>query len=119
MMSAPAGIYNIIADQGATFTRQLTWKDSAGAPVNLTSYTARMQLRPSVDAAGAAVLELTTENNRIVLGGTAGTIDLTVPAAAMGSVAADTYAYDLEMVFGSVVTRLVQGSFDLRGEVTR
>jgi hypothetical protein len=119
MMSAPAGIYNITADQGATFTRQLTWKDSAGSAVNLTSYTARMQLRPSVDAAGAAVLELTTENNRIVLGGTAGTIVLTVPASAMGSVAADTYAYDLELVEGSVVTRLVQGSFELRGEVTR
>jgi hypothetical protein len=119
MMSAPAGTYNITADQGATFTRQLTWKDSAGSAVDLTSYTARMQLRSSVDAAGAAVLELTTENNRIVLGGTAGTISLSVPAAAMGSVAADTYAYDLELVSGLVVTRLVQGSFDLRGEVTR
>jgi hypothetical protein len=118
-MSAPAGIYNIVADQGATFARQLTWKDTAGAPVDLTAYTARMQLRTAIDATGAAVLELTTENNRIVLGGTAGTIDLTVAATAMAAVAASTYVYDLELVDGSVVTRLVQGTFELRGEVTR
>jgi hypothetical protein len=118
-MTAPAGIYNIVADQGATFTRQLTWKDSAGSAVNLTGYTARMQVRSAIDATGAAVLELTTENNRIVLGGTAGTINLTVAATATEPVPAKTYVYDLELVSGSVVTRLVQGTFELRGEVTR
>ena len=118
-MSSFAGIYNIIADQGATFTRQLTWKDTDGSAINLTGYTARMQLRSSVDASGAAVLELTTENNRIVLGGTAGTIDLSVSAASMGSVTANTYVYDLELVSGAVVTRLVQGTFQVRAEVTR
>ena len=116
-MSAPAGVYNIITDQGATFTRQLTWKDSSGALVNLTSYTARMQLRNDVQA-GSAVLELTTENNRIVLGGTAGTIDLSVAASSMG-IGAAIYVYDLELVSGSVVTRLVQGTFEIRAEVTR
>jgi hypothetical protein len=117
MMSAPAGVYNITADQGATFVRQLTWKDSAGTPINLTSYTARMQLRDGIQA-GSAVLELTTENNRIVLGGTAGTIDLSVSASSM-TLGAATYVYDLELVTGSVVTRLVQGTFLVRGEVTR
>jgi hypothetical protein len=119
MMTAPAGTYNITADQGATFTRQLTWKDSAGSAVNLTGYTARMQLRQSIDASGAAVLSLTTENNRIVLGGTAGTIDLSVTATTMETVSPYTYVYDLELITGSVVTRLVQGTFEVRGEVTR
>jgi hypothetical protein len=118
-MTAPAGTYNITADQGATFVRQLTWRDPAGSAIDLTTYTARMQVRPSVDAAGAAVLELTTENGRIALGGTAGTINLTVAATAMAEIPADTFVYDLEMVNGSIVTRLVQGSFNVRGEVTR
>jgi hypothetical protein len=118
-MSAPAGIYNIIADQGATFTRQLTWNDSTGSAVNLTGYTARMQVRNSIDAAGAATLSLTTENGRIVLGGTAGTITLSAEATATQAVTAGSYVYDLELVSGSTVTRLVQGSFTLRGEVTR
>ena len=118
-MGACAGKYNIIADQGATFTRQLTWKDTDGDPVDLTGYTARMQLRSQIDASGAAVLELTTENNRIVLGGTAGSINLSVAATAMAEISAATYVYDLELVSGSVVTRLVQGTFEIRGEVTR
>jgi hypothetical protein len=118
-MASPAGIYNIIADQGATFTRQLTWNDSSGSAVDLTGYTARMQVRTSIDAAGAATLSLTTENGRIVLGGTAGTITLTAEATATQAVTAGAYVYDLELVSGSTVTRLVQGSFTLRGEVTR
>lgn len=118
-MTSPAGSYDIVADQGATFTRVITWKDSLGTPVDLTNYTARMQLRSQIDSAGAAVFELTTENNRISLGGTAGTITLTAAATATAAVAADTYVYDLELVTGSTVTRLIQGSFELRGEVTR
>jgi hypothetical protein len=118
-MAAPAGIYNIIADQGSTFTRQLTWNDSAGSPVNLTGYTARMDVRTSIDAAGAAVLSLTTTNGRIVLGGSAGTINLSAEATATQAVEAGNYVYDLEVVSGSTVTRLVQGSFVVRGEVTR
>jgi len=118
-MAAPAGIYNIICDQGSTFTRQLTWKDSAGSAVNLTGYTARMDVRTSIDAAGAAVLSLTTTNGRIVLGGTAGTINLSAEATATQAVQSGNYVYDLELVSGSTVTRLVQGSFVVRGEVTR
>ena len=75
----PAGLYNIIADQGATLSRTVTWKDSAKNPINITGYTARMHVRELVTSA-STVLELTTENNRITLGGTAGTITLTVSA---------------------------------------
>ena len=118
-MASPAGIYNIIADQGSTFSRQLTWNDSNGSAVNLTGYTARMDVRTSIDAAGAAVLSLTTTNGRIVLGGSAGTINLSAEATATQAVESGNYVYDLELVSGSTVTRLVQGSFVLRGEVTR
>ena len=45
-----AGIYDIIIEQGATFTLSATWKDSAGAAINLTSYSARMQVRPGMKA---------------------------------------------------------------------
>ena len=117
-MAAPAGQYHIITDQGATFTRQLTWKDDTGAAVNLTGYTARMQLRTSVQN-DSVVLELTDSNGRIALGGTAGTITLTVTAADMTTLPPLKYVYDLELVNGAVVTRLVQGTFTVRPEVTR
>lgn len=113
-----AGTYNIIADQGATFQRTITWKDSTGALVNLTAYTARMQVR-SIVSSSTVALDLTTENGRITLGGAAGTITLNVPASAMDDVAGGSYAYDLELVSGATVTRLLMGSFTVRSEVTR
>ena len=106
-------------DQGATFSRAITWQDSQAVPVNLTGYTARMQVRDEVDSASAA-LSLTTENSRISLGGTAGTITLLVSATDTAAVAAGEYIYDLELVSGAgTVTRLIQGCFTVDGEVTR
>lgn len=114
----PAGIYNITAEQGATFTRTITWKNSAGTPINLTGYTARMQVRREYSAT-VADLTLTTENGGITLGGALGTIVLSAQASTTASLAAGSYVYDLELVLGNVVTRLVQGNFLVNAEVTR
>ena len=114
----PAGLYDIVAEQGATLDRVITWRDSAGALIDLTSYTARMQVRNDYQST-TVVLDLTTENGGITLGGALGTITLTASATAMADIASGTYVYDLEMVLGSVVTRLVQGSFAVNVEVTR
>lgn len=114
----PAGIYNITAEQGATLTRTVTWKNSVGDPINLTGYTARMQVRADYDST-TAVLTLTTENGGITLGGSAGTIVITATATATAALSASTYVYDLELVLGSTVTRLIQGSFVVNAEVTR
>jgi hypothetical protein len=110
-----AATYNILADQGATFSRVLTWNTSAGTPVNLNGYTAKMQVR-TVDN-NTLGIELSTINGRIALGGAAGTITLTVAATDMGF-EAGAHVYDLEMTVGTTTTRLVQGSFELRPEVT-
>lgn len=116
---ATAGIYNISADQGSTFARQLTWKDKNSNPVNITNYTARMQVRVT-RMSDDIILSLTTENNRIALGGSAGTVNLTVSAADMTNVVPGQYFYDLELVSsGGVVTRLLKGTFKVSAEVTR
>lgn len=114
-----AGIWNILAEEGATFSRTITWRDSNEALVNLSGFTARMQVRPTIDDDQTAVLALTTENGRILLGGTSGTVTLTVTSGDM-NIAEGQYVYDLEMVSGtSTVTRLVQGTFVVNGEVTK
>lgn len=113
-----AGFYSITCDQGATLEVLLTYLDSDGAAVNLTGYTARMQVRTEVTAA-TATLTLTTENGRIALGGAAGTVALTVPAIDTAAVAAREYVYDLELVNGATVTRIIEGAFTVRAEVTR
>jgi hypothetical protein len=115
----PAGIYNIVADQGATLSRVFTWTDSAKKPYDITGYTARMHVRPTVEST-TLTLELTTENGRILLGGGEGTVALYIAANNMVTVAEGKYVYDLELSApGGIVTRLVQGNFVVRPEVTR
>ena len=117
-MGCVAGDYDIIADQGATFTRNLHWFDPAGDPVNLTDYTARMQVRQRF-VSTSTVLSLTSSSG-ITLAGASGVITITASATVMADIAAGEYVYDLELVSGGgVVTRLLMGSFTVRPEVTR
>lgn len=110
-----AGIVNLTADQGATFTQRLTWKID-GNPVNLTGYTARMKVKNIVR--NFEVISITSSSG-ITLGGSAGTIDMLVSAADMTRIVAGKYSYDLELVSpGGVVTRLVKGTFTVTPEVT-
>ena len=112
-----AGTYNIITDQGTTFSRVLTYKDNAGIPINLTNYTAKMQVRPATDSS-TVLVELSTANGRITLGGALGTITLNAPASVM-DFEGGVYVYDLELTTGASVTRVVMGSFTNRAEVTK
>lgn len=113
-----AGTYLITADQGATFTRTIIWKDGNNVPVNLAGYTARMQVRKDYFSTVAS-LTLTTENGRITLGGSTGSVVLLVSAADMTLLESNMYVYDLELEIGGVVTRLIQGTFTVNAEVTR
>ncbi len=122
-----AANHTITAEQGATYAQIFTCEDSAGVAVDLTGWTARMHVRDSY-ASEAKLLELTTENGGITLGGAAGTVSVLATAAQMAAIAvADTpgappsrsCVYDLELINGSVVERLLNGKFLITREVTR
>lgn len=115
----PAATHDILIEQGATFKLSLVWKDSAGAPFNLTGYTARMQARGALTS-NEVLLDLTSTNGAITLGGTAGTIDIKISATLTAALQAPRGVYDLEIVSPSGdVTRLIQGAFSVSKEVTR
>ena len=108
--------YNITAYQGATYSLDMTWR-IGGTAVNLTSYTAAMQVKENASST-ASVLSL-TNGSGITLGGTAGTIGISVAASTMGSATPGNYVYDLELNSGGQVTRLIQGGFAIQAEVTK
>lgn len=113
-----ATTYDLLIEQGATFSQVITYKES-GVAVNLTGYTARMQVRSTLESA-EALIELTTANGRIALGGAAGTITLTISATDTAALTAGRGVYDLELVSGSgIVTRLLQGVATISRNVTR
>lgn len=117
-----AASLDIEIEQGATFQKNLVWKDSTGAPINLTGYTARMMVRYKV-ADAAPILTFTTENGGITLGGALGTINITGLASltdAIPTTKVKTAVYDLELVSSTgVVTRLIEGKAIIIPQVTR
>ena len=77
-----------------------------------------MQIRETVDST-TTIHESTTANNEIVLGGIAGTITFSISAVTTAAFTFDCGVYDLELVNGNDVTRLLRGDVVLSKEVTR
>ena len=110
-----SGPVKFTAKQGDTFHRQVTWSGDSG-PINLTGYTARMQLRTSYTS-NTAVLSL-TQASGLTLGGAAGTIDINITSIQTTALAVGTYVYDLEMTSGSEVTTILEGTFVVTAQAT-
>ena len=124
-----AGRYSFVIEQGATTNFQINWNDETGTPVDLTGYGARMQIRPAIESSEVFISlssSLQSDGTGLNLSGSNGITPL-----ASGSVAVyisaysssllnfgDAY-YDLEMVNGNEVTRLLEGRVQLSKNVTR
>jgi phage tail sheath gpL-like len=94
------------------------YTDSNDAPVNLTGYTAAMQLRQNYNSE-VADLTLTTANGGISIVGATGTITITATAVQTGLLDPGFYVYDLELTSGSNISRLIQGQLTVAEQVTR
>jgi len=115
-MPGTASIYNGIIDQGATWTVNIVYYDYNNVPVDLTGYSARMQLRSKYDS--SAVLTLSTATGEIVITGPTGQIAITASATQTQAIASGIYVYDLELTSGAEITRLIQGQMTVRENVT-
>ena len=65
------------------------------------------------------IISINTENSGIVLGGTAGTINLNISSTRTATFIAKDYVYDLELISSGNVYRLIEGKFIVTPEVTR
>ena len=121
---ASAGIHHFLCDQGATFRKTITLKESDGSLVNLNGYTARMKIKDEVG--GTLIKSLTSASGGgLSIGGSAGNnangeIDILISASDTTSFSAPiTAVYDIETVTsGSIVDRILQGKFVINPEVT-
>jgi hypothetical protein len=123
-----AGKYSFTIEQGSTFERELIYQDSTGVPINLTNYSARMQIRPSP---GSSTLYLTLSSSLRsdgtglnmngltgVIPTTSGTIGIVISAATSSLLTFDEAAYDLEIYSGSYASRIIEGKVKLSKEIT-
>ena len=128
-----AGKYSFIIEQGTTTTFEVVYKDSTGVPVDLTGYTARMQVRPGI---GSDLVYLTLSSSLSPCGTglnmsgsngttppTSGSIGIYISAASSSLLTFNQARYDLELASGSgncaVVTRLIEGNIKISKEITR
>jgi hypothetical protein len=122
-----AGRYSFIIEQGSTFTRQIQYLDGTGSPVDLTDYSARMQIRQSHDSS-TTIVSLTdtigSDGSGLVITAASGTIDIKLSAYSSSLLSFGGEAvFDLEIYSGSGVSqytkRLIEGKVKLSKEVTR
>jgi len=129
-----AGRYPIYIEQGTTIDFEVQYKDSTGAPVDLTGYGARMQIRPTVTSE-TVYLSLTSNLNPdgtgINMSGsapykppTSGSLGIYIASCTSSLLDFGDAVYDLE-IFAPTdsncpeVTRILQGPVRLSKEVTR
>lgn len=111
---------NLTIYQGETYSVSFTWQEPDGTPIDLSAYTARMQIRrnyadadrsePVLDITDADSITLDDEGNILITV----TDDVTEAIAA-----AHGYVYDLELAHDGVVTKLLAGTVNVLPEVTR
>ncbi len=108
--------------QGALFNQIIVYRDTNSGPIDLTGYTAEMQIRAYKDAPDPALLTLNTSNGYLTLGGTAGTITIAVNGVITDALDFDWGYYDLELYPAGDVDntiRVLEGRIELSKQITR
>lgn len=120
-----AGQLTLTIEQGTTFLRIFTIKDSAGNPVNLTGYDLRGQIRETYSSS-AVIISFNFEIHEPLNGkfkmslSPTETSSIPVEAASSFKKSLTKYAYDVELVAPSgSIERLIEGVAQISPEVTR
>ena len=113
-----AAHYDMEIEKGTTFKYTLSYTDSTNNPINLTGYTAKMQIREQY-ISSEILAELSSANGKITINGTQGKILLNVPAHETDDYIWMSGVYDLVIISsGGEVTRLLEGGVSVSQNVT-
>lgn len=118
-MDCAVSTNNLRIDQGSRFHLTFRVLDN-GSPADLTGYTARMQIRPSVSDA-TVLAEYTTANNMLVINTGDSTVTIAVPSSETEAYTGwVTGVYDLEIVSSTNdAIRISEGWVKVTPQVTR
>ena len=110
-----AGKYDIVIDQGSDFAIEVQIQQNS-ANVNLSTHSARAQLRPTPTSSTK-----TADFTCSITNASQGKIKMSLSNSTTASIANGKYYYDLELVntSDSSVTRLIEGVARVTPEVTR
>jgi len=103
---------NLVIDQGATFSTDLTLTDENGDALNLNGYTANSQLRKWYTSTNSVSFSTTTNNS-------IGVVTLSLSSNQTAALTAGRYVYDVEISDGTTISRIVEGIVTVTPNVTR
>ncbi len=100
-MATPAQ-WDIVIYSGSKYDVTLTVRNAAGAAQSLVGYSAKMQIRTTPETTGTPIMEAlhsgADPNARLVLGGSAGTVQIIIPATVSSSWTFTNAYYSLELL---------------------
>jgi hypothetical protein len=105
---------HIICRRGDSFRLELTFKNEAGAALDLTGYTWKMDVRND-DLAASTILN---DTDFSYSGNSSGILTVTATAATMAGVVGGTYVYDLQSTNSGSVKTWIRGAFKVNEDVT-
>ena len=111
-----AAIANLIIDQGANFSSDVTVKDANGNAFDLTGYTTQAKMAKGYQSTKTrSDITCTIANDP-----TTGVVTLSLTPVATGALDAERYVYDLEITktASGAVTRVIEGIITVRPQVT-
>jgi len=125
-----AGRYSFVIEQGATLNLNVQWNDPDDNPISLEGCHARMQIRPDITS-NVVLMQLSSSlsdscGTGLNLSGSdgitpvqSGSIGIIISAYSSSLLDFNEAYYDLEIVNGCEVTRLLEGKVKLSKNVTR
>jgi hypothetical protein len=135
-----AGKYSFTIEQGSTLNFEIQYKDAVGNPIDLTGYSAFMQIRSGYSGSNCSVTYLSfpslsgsqysngfpSGSSFLSMSGsnlstppTSGSIGIYAGwLATQGLTFTDSAVYDLEITTGSIKTRILEGQVNLDPQVT-
>lgn len=105
--------YNLVCEQSTTFNFQFQIQNNNNGvvtPWNLTNYVVTLTVKPYVNATTTTLLASTT-NGYITLDPLNGRVTVTVPFSVTETFSEGRQVYDLIFDSGTVVTRILEGTF--------
>jgi len=104
----------LLIEQGASFSTTVNVEDTAGAAINLTSYTAASQMRKSYYSSTYSAI------SSVITGNANGEITLTMTSANTANLAPGRYVFDLVITAPTTIkTRVVEGIIVVSPGVTQ